>query len=186
MQPIEMLMKEHGVIERMIRLTAREAEKIRYKNRVDVDFIHTAIDFIRNYADKCHHGKEEDILFRDALKKPLSVGHRGLLEELMSDHAFARRTVAGLESANNLYARGDHAAIADIEKGLNILAEFYPRHIEKEDKHFFPESMTYFSMQEQKDMIEAFVKRDQALIHDLYLKVVEKAEASASVSSVPS
>jgi hemerythrin-like domain-containing protein len=48
-------------------------EDIKNENRVKLLFIDTAVDFIRTYADRCHHGKEEDILFRNLAKKKTSI-----------------------------------------------------------------------------------------------------------------
>jgi hemerythrin-like domain-containing protein len=43
-------------------------------------FVHIAVDFIRVFADQTHHGKEEDILFRELGKKPLTVKDRQIME----------------------------------------------------------------------------------------------------------
>lgn len=64
-EPIGPLMIEHRLIERMISEMKNETERIRNGEKPDLSFIETAVDFIRTYADACHHGKEEDILFRD-------------------------------------------------------------------------------------------------------------------------
>lgn len=72
MMPIGPLMIEHRLIERMVKTIKGELRKISEENEVNVIFIDTAVDFFRTYADRCHHGKEEDILFRDLAKKPLS------------------------------------------------------------------------------------------------------------------
>jgi hemerythrin-like domain-containing protein len=63
MNPIGPLMWEHRLIEKMLRLFDGEIRKINELDRVDTVFIDTAVDFIRIYADRTHHGKEEDILF---------------------------------------------------------------------------------------------------------------------------
>ncbi|HUW08656.1 MAG TPA: hypothetical protein VM537_02960, partial [Anaerolineae bacterium] len=73
--PIGPLMKEHRLIERMIALMVKELERLRDGEELDPIFIDTAVDFIRTYADICHHGKKEDILFRGLSKKPLSGEH---------------------------------------------------------------------------------------------------------------
>lgn len=62
--PIGPLMKKHRLIERMIALMERELFRLKDGKEMDPVFIDVAADFIRTYADRCHHGKEEDILFR--------------------------------------------------------------------------------------------------------------------------
>ncbi|MFC1546440.1 hemerythrin domain-containing protein, partial [bacterium] len=83
MRPIDPLINEHRLIERMIKLMSKKLNEIKEKNVVDVTFIDTAVDFIRTYADKCHHGKEEDILFRELAKKDLSIDHKKFMDELI-------------------------------------------------------------------------------------------------------
>jgi len=64
MMPIAPLMIEHRLIERMIKVMKNEVNVISATGRARPEFIDAAVDFIRTYADRCHHGKEEDILFR--------------------------------------------------------------------------------------------------------------------------
>ena len=65
-------MIEHRLIERMISLMAKERDRMEASKKADPSFIDTIVDFIRTYADHCHHGKEENILFRELTKKDLS------------------------------------------------------------------------------------------------------------------
>jgi hemerythrin-like domain-containing protein len=67
------LMVEHRLIERMISVIKDALVQIESTHRVDPVFVDTAVDFIRIYADRTHHGKEENILFRDLDKRPLSA-----------------------------------------------------------------------------------------------------------------
>ena len=73
MEPIVFLMKEHRVIQDMVKAHGFELDKERKQKSVDFPFLDTAIDFFKTYADRCHHGKEEGILFRELSKKPLST-----------------------------------------------------------------------------------------------------------------
>jgi len=53
-----------------------EAEEINKTKQADPKFIDTAVIFIMTYADALHHGKEEEMLFRDLEYKTLSPGHK--------------------------------------------------------------------------------------------------------------
>ena len=86
------LMIEHRLIERMINQIQNVLKKIDANNEVDPLFIDKAVDFIRTYADRTHHGKEEDILFRDLQKKELSKDDRRVMNELVEEHVFGRHT----------------------------------------------------------------------------------------------
>ena len=111
MMPIGPLMKEHRIIERMIALLAGHLENIRQTGQTDLAFIDTAVDFLRTYADRCHHGKEEDILFRELDRKKLADEHRHTMTGLVQDHKTARKTVAALVQARNRYEQGNSDAL---------------------------------------------------------------------------
>ena len=86
MMPIGPLMIEHRLIERMIDVMREELTMIEKERTLSPEFLETAVDFIRTYADRCHHGKEEDILFRELGAKNLKDEHRHTMEELIEDH----------------------------------------------------------------------------------------------------
>jgi hemerythrin-like domain-containing protein len=67
------LMMEHRLIERFLSVIKGVSAKIESKQKIDPVFVDIAVDFIRVYADRMHHGKEEDILFRELNNKPLAL-----------------------------------------------------------------------------------------------------------------
>ena len=170
------LMIEHRLIERMlskVQNTLVHAVKIR---KIDPLFVDKAVDFIRFYADRTHHGKEEDILFRDLKKKELSELDRKLMNELLEEHVFGRTTTQALVKANKRYKNGDLSALEDIASCLHTLVEFYPKHIEKEDKVFFPAARAYFSEAEDQAMLAEFWEFDRKMIHEKYVSVVDEED----------
>jgi hemerythrin-like domain-containing protein len=170
------LMIEHRLIERMILAIKNVLAKIEAKQKVDPVFVDTAVDFIRMYADRTHHGKEEDILFRELEKKELSDQDRRIMTELIEEHVFGRKTTKALVDANTRYRNGDDAALAGITENLQTLAEFYPKHIRKEDEVFFPASRAYFSDEEDQAMLAEFWEFDRKMIHEKYKTLVEGLE----------
>jgi hemerythrin-like domain-containing protein/rubredoxin len=183
-------MVEHRLIERMIALLDREVKRLRRgQGRVDTDFILSAIDFIRFYADRCHHGKEEEILFRELKLKPLAPHHRRTLEELEAEHVRGRKTVDMIALVRERVLKGEPAAARDLVALLEGLVAFYPAHIEKEDQHFFLECMDYFSEEEKARMLEEEREFDLQLVHSYYEKLVGardgKGDASAATATAP-
>ncbi len=171
------LMVEHRLIERMIGLIDDALGQIEAAGKIDPVFVDIAVDFIRMYADRTHHGKEEDILFREMDKKDLSTDDRQLMEELIDEHVLGRNTTKALADANARYRDGDASAFAVITEKLKVLVDFYPRHIEKEDKVFFPASRTYFTDEEDQAMLAEFREFDREMIHEKYKTVVESLGA---------
>ncbi|MFW9930912.1 MAG: hemerythrin domain-containing protein [Candidatus Thorarchaeota archaeon] len=176
MMPIGPLMIEHRLIEKMIALMDEEIAKMKQFNKANPLFIDTAVDFIRMYADRTHHGKEEDILFRDLEKKDLSPNHNKIMGELVEEHKWARSKVAKLVDEKNEYEKGNIDKLNEIITTMSELTKFYPKHIEKEDKHFFIPIMKYFTKEEQDKMLGEFWEFDKTLIHEKYKKVVENLQ----------
>jgi hemerythrin-like domain-containing protein len=170
MMPIGPLMIEHRLIEKMI-----EIIRVRAADPApDPLFIDAAVDFIRTYADRTHHGKEEDILFRELAKRPLNPEDKRVMDELVAEHAFARKTVAELVAAKEKFLAEDAQAAGTIREKLDALVALYPGHIRKEDKVFFPASMRYLDESEQAAMLEEMWTFDRKMIHEKYKQVVAK------------
>lgn len=176
MMPIGPLMIEHRLIERMIDVMREELKLFEEEKRLNSEFLETAVDFIRTYADRCHHGKEEDILFRELGEKKLKDEHRHTMEELIEDHRWGRKTTARLVEANKRYMEGHGDAMSTAIDCMKSLIEFYPKHIEKEDKHFFIPCMDYFTEAEQQSILREEWEFDRNLIHEKYKNIVIGAE----------
>lgn len=172
MMPIGPLMIEHRLIERMIALMSKEVQRIGQGLAPDTEFVRTAVDFIKTYADRLHHGKEEDILFRYLAKKQLSVEHKRIMDELVKEHALGRQNTRKLIEARNKYLAGEKDSVKVIVENIGILVKFYPKHIEKEDRNFFLPVMNYFTKDEQSAMLAEFNDFDRQFIHVTYKNIV--------------
>jgi hemerythrin-like domain-containing protein len=176
-------MIEHRLIERMIALIRQELDRIQSNVAVDPEFafvdpvfIDTAVDFLRTYADRCHHGKEEDNLFVELEKKGLAPEHRRIMDELIEEHKKSRETTGKLLKAKEAYLRQENEALNHILIHLRTLVELYPKHIDKEDKHFFIPCMEYFTKKEKADMLARMYEFDRRMIHEKYRLTVESIE----------
>ena len=178
MLPIGPLMMEHRLIERMIAAIRGEVARIRENPVFDASMITIGVDFIRMYANRIHHGKEENILFRELAKKDISEEHRAMMDELIAEHVWARQRVAELVAAVDLAQRDGHDVRDEVVKVLEQIVAFYPKHIKKEDKEFFIPVMDYFSAEEKDAMLSEYRKFDRKMIHKMYSKVVEACEAN--------
>lgn len=168
MMPIALLMIEHRVIEKMIYLIDEAVPIIEKAETVDGLLIDTFADFIRTYADRCHHGKEEEILFRDLSRKKLVEEHRQIMAELIEDHKWGRIKVGQLMKAKEEFLGGKKEALSDVLTCLKDISAFYPKHIAKEDRHFFLPCMDYFTETEKDRMLEEEMDFDKGFIHKVY------------------
>ena len=171
-----LLMIEHRLIERMLSVIKAALSKIEFRHEIDPVFVDIAVDFIRVYADRTHHGKEEDILMREMKKKPLSPKDQVIMNDLIKEHMLVRQTTALISNANDRYRGGDDIALIVIANNLRTLIEFFPKHIEKEDRNFYPASRAYFTDEEDQAMLAEFGELDRKMVYEKYKAVVEKLE----------
>jgi hemerythrin-like domain-containing protein len=176
MMPIAPLMIEHRLIERMIGVMKKELVRSEKEKKIEPKFIEMVVDFIRTYADHCHHGKEENILFRDLNKKELTHEHKQIMEALIEEHRWGRGTTKKLVEAKERYIQDEGETIPVIVDCMRSLIEFYPRHIEKEDKYFFIPCMRYFTDEEKDAMLKEEWEFDRNFVHEKYRKIVANAE----------
>jgi hemerythrin-like domain-containing protein len=177
MMPIGPLMIEHRWIERVIANVQLRLDGRSPRKTIDPVYVERVVDFLRTYADRCHHGKEEDILFRDLGGKNLEPAIASTMRRLVTEHEWARTATRRLVAANASLAAGNRDSLQEVRLLLGDLASFYPGHIELEDNSFFRPAMDYFTGDERAAMLEAFAKFDASLIHEKYRRVAEDLQA---------
>ncbi len=176
MMPVGPLMTEHRLIERMVARMEAVSQETRRTEKVDGVFIQAAVDFLRTYADRCHHGKEEDLLFKALKNKKLTEAHRNTLEQLEREHRVGRELVSKLETAKNRFLKKEGFRAQDVAHALEALVAFYPKHIDLEDQHFFVPVMDYFEPDERDALLLSMMEFDQKLLMDLHEELLVKWE----------
>jgi hemerythrin-like domain-containing protein len=177
MKPIGPLMREHRLIERMVNILEGQQKLITEKMQVNSHIIEIAVDFFQTYGGRTHHGKEEEILFRDLAKKPLSSELKTTMQELIEEHALSGRINAALHQAIGSYSPTNSAPLNEIKRLLGKQVNLYHDHIKKEDERFFYPILVYLSEEEQNNMLAEFREFDRKLIHEKYQRVVEETES---------
>lgn len=137
MNPIQKLMAEHQIILQVITLMESKIQALERGEKVGSKFFEFAIDFIRNYADKYHHAKEEDILFVRMGKAGFSK-ESGPIAVMLYEHDEGRQYIVELEKANTLYAQGNETAKYEIITNASAYAALLRNHIQKEDNILYP------------------------------------------------
>jgi hemerythrin-like domain-containing protein len=102
------------------------------------------------------------------------------MDALMADHRQGRVTTQRLVSANERHKRGEGEALSIIVECMQWLVEFYPKHIEREDKHFFMPVMAYFTKDEKDALLKEGYAFDSELLHRVYQEKVAEAERRAA------
>jgi hemerythrin-like domain-containing protein len=170
-----LLSDEHRVIERVLAvmggLIGRPVPE-------SLDSWKKALDFIRGFADGCHHFKEEKVLF-PALEEhgiPVEGGPVGMmLMEHDEGRGYVRAMLAALEEADT--ERAQQTLIDNANSYIRMLK----LHIQKEDDVLFKIADETIAGSEQKELLRAFAEHEAnemgAGVHERYLKIVEELEA---------
>lgn len=153
----EQLMEEHKGIKLMLIILEEFCKKLESGEKVDQDHLDQIIDFIRIFADKCHHGKEEDLLF-PAMEKAGVPKEGGPIGVMLMEHDYGREYVKGMSQAIGKYKSGDTEASVEIVENARAYIELLTQHIYKEDNILYPIADKFLSEKTQKELYEDFEK----------------------------
>ena len=137
MEAIETLMSEHRIIERAIDALTAFADQARRRTADDKEELGRFVTFIREFADACHHGKEEDILFK-AMVESGFPSQGGPIAVMLHEHGVGRayvKRLADLAAQATPWSGADREALAEAAHGYGSLLR---QHIHKEDAILYP------------------------------------------------
>lgn len=124
--PMKKLVDEHVLIKRLVALLPEIVKNLDVDSDEGRQLVIDTVEFIRFYADKYHHAKEEDILFK-YFDENLDI-----LKVMHEDHTQARSHVKAILAA---LERKDKTTVA---KHLTAYGELLTEHIKKEDEILYP------------------------------------------------
>ena len=155
MKPTDTLKNEHKVILMVIDVAEKVAGKIADSKPADMEAIGKIVDFLKNFADRCHHAKEENLLF-------VKMEERGIMKEggpiavMLREHEIGRSHVRSIADSLKKAKKGDTKAIHSIMEHLVAFAEVLRPHIMKEDRILYPMADHVMNEVDQEEMAEAF------------------------------
>ncbi len=157
MKATEVLMQEHQSILEMLKVVEAVCRRLENQEAVNPEHLSGIVHFIQGFADKCHHSKEEDILFREleAAGFPRDEGPVGVM---LHEHDEGRSYVRAMREATERMTSGDDtAAVCFIENARNY-ATLLEGHIYKENNILFPMADAHLSEGQQKKLEVEFAK----------------------------
>lgn len=131
------LVDEHKLILRMITLLERNAPRTAAGDYTNWQFYLDGVDFIRNYADRFHHAKEEDVLFEALVTNGMPRANSPIAAMLM-EHDQGRAYVGAMETAAREALAGKAGQETAIAENALAYAELLRGHIGKEDDILYP------------------------------------------------
>lgn len=173
--PTKILEEEHHFIQKVVGAIAILVETLEAGKEVEGKTLQEIVEFMRIFADKCHHGKEEAHLFPALERK--GVPMRGCpLGALISEHQKGRGLVTDLAEATETYIKGSPLAKESLVKSLHALTDLYPNHIWKEEYLAFPMADKILSSEEKRDLFEKFEMVEKEIGRDLHQRFEQFAK----------
>ncbi len=176
--PMQILKDEHRVIERVLDALERQLPR-----PVDAEFFRKAIDFLRNFADGCHHAKEEDELF-PVLESAGIPREHGPIGCMLDEHERGRTLVRGIAENLDAAAQGDAQAASALRSCATKYIHLLREHIFKEDTVLFVMADRVLGPEEQALMCQAFERAGGAKgcssKHRQYMELAEELARRAA------
>lgn len=179
MKPTEILSDEHRVILRVISALNEAVKRLESGKEIRPTFFIDASDFIKGFADGCHHKKEEGVLFKE-------MGNYGVPKEggpigmMLLEHEQGRAYTRAMRSATQRFMDGDETAQKEIILNANGYINLLTQHIYKEDNILFPMADRVIPPDGQNKVAAEFETVEHQVtgegVHEKYLMLAESLE----------
>ncbi len=173
--PVGSLTTEHDLIGQVVEATAKEATAIRETGQVDTQRVGLMVSFFKNFADTCHHAKEERYMF-PALRD--HGADDAVINRAIGEHQQGRYHLGAVESLliqPDGMSREEARAIAS---HLGEYAAMMKDHIELENTQIWPSARKVLPAEEMAKLMKAFVVLEHVELgedfHPKYLGVARQ------------
>jgi len=177
MKPTDILSHEHRVIEQVLTCLEKMVQRCDAEGKLEVQPAQDAVEFLRHFADRCHHAKEEDHLFPAMEAKGFSR-QGGPTGVMIYEHELARAHVRGMGEAVQAASAGDALALKQFSQHARQYVSLLRQHIEKEDHCLYAMANQAFTEEDQQELLATFekVEREElgAGTHEKYLDIANE------------
>jgi len=175
--PTTILMTEHEAIKTMLNILENLATRFEKGELVDLEQVKKALEFISGFADRCHHTKEEDLLF-PALEKAGIPRQGGPIGVMLAEHDEGRSHVRAMKEAAERLERGDKQAGLDWARHARAYVSLLNQHIFKEDNILYPMGNERLSAEAQRKLLEEFERVEKEIMgpgkHEYFEAILEE------------
>ncbi len=179
MKPTEELKLEHQAIKRMLKIMSGVCDRLAGGETVDAGHLDAIVEFIQVFADKCHHGKEEDLLF-PAMVEAGIPRERGPIGVMLAEHVQGRARVRSVKEGAAAYRAKSSRAAAEIVLNARGYIDLLGPHIDKEDMVLYPLADQVLTASKQNELSAAFERVENEIVgagrHEQFHALLDRLE----------
>ncbi len=187
MRPTEILSGEHRVIEVVLGVLERMAHDAFDRGVIDVAAAKQAVEFLREFADRRHHGKEEARLF-PAMESAGLPPHHGPTAVMRHEHEVGRAEIRRMDAALRDFEDAKGGAADAFAFAARTFVDLLREHIAKEDEILFPMADRILGDAAQTTLLADFERFDatefDAADHDRWVALAEGLATRFGIPSV--
>jgi len=177
MKATRQLRDEHEGIKVMLDIMEKVCDKLKTTGGIDTGHFDGILEFLKVFVDKCHHGKEEELLFPALVAA--GIPEKGPIAVALDEHKTGRTYVRAMSQAYDEFTAGDRSSSRQIMQEAGNYISLLRSHIDKENNILFVMADSHLSEQKQDELFEGFEKIEEdriglgkheefhALIHNL-------------------
>jgi len=170
--PAEDLMREHGVLNRILLIYEEHLRRLDAKQDFDPGILASSAGMVRHFVEDYHEKLEEDFLFPRFRKANKLVD---LVDTLLAQHQAGRRLTAQIEQLAHASASKDESQRHELSEHLRAFVRMYRPHESREDTVLFPAFRGIVSKHEYDALGDDFEKKeDQLFGEEGFFKVVDQ------------
>jgi len=180
MNAINELIAEHEAVRLTLKILKKIGQQIDATGIIpNPEHVEQLFDFFSTFVDRCHHGKEEELLF-PALEAVGISRDGGPVGVMLKEHQQGRDLVAKMKNDLSHFADGDHNAALNFIKHADDYIVLLDLHIEKENNVLFPMALKHLSENKLAEMQTGFDKIESEKIgagkHEQFHQMLEEFE----------
>lgn len=188
MKTTDILRSEHTIILNVLQALETIAQADAKSGGLDLASAGEALEFLRNFADHCHHGKEEDHFFPALARRglPRSVGP---LAVMVADHEKGRALLTRMSQALELARAGNSGAADQFRISALLYVDLMRDHIAKENDVLFPMGDAMLSADDETVLVEEFERMEHLDMgegtHERFLDLAERLCSRFGIATAP-
>ncbi|MEJ2153939.1 MAG: hemerythrin domain-containing protein [Desulfobacteraceae bacterium] len=180
MNAIDELFAEHEAVRLTLKILKKIGRQVDETGRIPhTEHVDQLFDFFNTFVDRCHHNKEEQLLF-PALEQAGISREGGPIGVMLNEHQQGRDLVAAMKADLSQYKRGDRIAARRFKKHADDYIALLDIHIDKENKMLFPMATRHLPANHLSEMKKGFDKIESEKIgagkHAHFHRVLEEFE----------